>query len=311
MGQIGEGMEEDPNLWFHDTINPDFVQMYRVREILYSGESQFQSVQIIQTSSFGRCLILDGKVQSSEKDEFIYHEALVHPAMITHPSPAAVFIAGGGEGATLREVLNHRTVEKVVMVDIDQEAVDICRRFLPSLHQNSFDDSRAQLLHLDAREYLTNCEQQFDVIIMDLTDPVEEGPSCLLYTREFYSLAMKRLTPRGIICVQAGSCGWGEMGVFVAVNNTLRTVFPLVFPYRANVPSFGGEWGFALASLEPSPLSLSTDEVDNRVSARTCSSPRFYDGVTHQGMFCLPLYLRQAMSRREGIVTDKTPLSLR
>ncbi len=119
--------EEDqhPNLWLHDTINPDFVQMHGIRDVLYTGKTQFQSVAIVESCHFGTCLILDGKVQSSQKDEFIYHEALVHPAMVSHDSPAAVYIAGGGEGATLREVLVHRSVERVVMADIDEEAVDI------------------------------------------------------------------------------------------------------------------------------------------------------------------------------------------
>jgi spermidine synthase len=290
-------MGEDPRLWFYDTINPHFVQMHRVSDIVYSGRTRFQQLQVIQTTSFGQCLILDGKLQSSEKDEFIYHEALVHPAMITHPRPTKVFIAGGGEGATLREALKDRSVERVVMVDIDEEAVDICRRLLPSLHQHSFDDKRVELIYLDARKYLADCREQFDVIILDLTDPVEDGLSYLLYTQEFYRLAKGRLAARGVLCLQAGSCSLGETGIYVAVNNNLRCVFPLVSQYQAHVPSFGGEWGFALASEEQelNPLLLSAEEVDGRISARLTGGLQFYDGVAHQSMFRLPRYLRQEM----------------
>jgi len=302
--------EDDPNKWFRDPISPDFVQLHRVRDIVYSGKTKFQSVEIIHTNSFGRCLVLDGKIQSSEQDEFIYHEALVHPSMITHPYPRRVFIAGGGEGATLREVLAHSSVEKAVMIDIDQEAVDICRRFLPSMHQDSFEDSRAELHHLDAREYLANSKQKFDVIIIDLTDPLEGGPSYLLYTQQFYRLAQKRLDSEGILCLQAGCCCWGELGTFVAINHTLRSAFPLVFPYQADIPSFGGLWGFALASQQLDPLSLSVAEVDKRISARVSRKLKFYDGLTHQGMFCLPLYLRQEMAQRKRIITDENPLFL-
>jgi len=302
--------EDDPNKWFRDPISPDFVQLHRVRDIVYSGKTKFQSVEIIHTNSFGRCLVLDGKIQSSEQDEFIYHEALVHPSMITHPYPRRVFIAGGGEGATLREVLAHSSVEKAVMIDIDQEAVDICRRFLPSMHQDSFEDSRAELHHLDAREYLANSKQKFDVIIIDLTDPLEGGPSYLLYTQQFYRLAQKRLDSEGILCLQAGCCCWGELGTFVAINHTLRSAFPLVFPYQADIPSFGGLWGFALASQQLDPLSLSVAEVDRRISARVSRKLRFYDGLTHQGMFCLPLYLRQEMAQGKRIITDENPLFL-
>ena len=110
--------EDDPNKWFRDPINPNFVQLHRLEEVLYTGKTKFQSVQVISTGSFGRCLVLDGKIQSSEMDEFIYHEALVQPAMIAHPDPRRVLIAGGGEGATLREVLAHRSVSRAVMVDL-------------------------------------------------------------------------------------------------------------------------------------------------------------------------------------------------
>jgi len=304
--------EEDPNKrkWFRDPISPNFVQLHRVRDIVYSGKTKFQSVEIIHTNSFGKCLVLDGKIQSSEMDEFIYHEALVHPSMMTHPCPRVVFIAGGGEGATLREVLAHRSVERVVMIDIDQEAVDICRRFLSSLHQGSFDDNRVELLHFDAREYLTNSEQKFDVIMVDLTDPIEGGPSYLLYTQQFYRLARERLAPEGILSLQAGCCCWGELNTFVAINNTLRSVFPLVFPYQADIPSFGGLWGFALASQQLDPLSLSVEEVDRQISVRVSRRLRFYDGLTHQGMFSVPLYLRQEMAQGKSIITDENPLFL-
>jgi spermidine synthase len=131
-------MEDDPSKWFRDPISPNFVQLHAIKDIVYSGKTRFQSVEVIHTSSFGECLVLDRKLQSSEMDEFIYHEALVHPSMITHPHPETVFIAGGGEGATLKEILSHTSVKRAVMVDIDEEAVDICRRFLPSLSQGSF-----------------------------------------------------------------------------------------------------------------------------------------------------------------------------
>lgn len=302
--------EEDPNQWFRDTINPNFVQLHKIKEIIHSGKTRFQALEIIHTNNFGRCLVLDGKIQSAEADEFIYHEALVHPALVTHPHPRRVFIAGGGEGATLREVLAHRSVERVVMVDIDQEAVDICRRFLPSLHQGSFGDNRVELLYSDAREYLAGSGQQFDIIMIDLTDPIEGGPSYLLYTQQFYRLAQERLAPDGILALQAGCCSWGELGIFVAINNTLRSIFPLIFPYQAYIPSFGGLWGFALASEQLDPLLLSVEEVDRRISARLTKDLRFYDGLSHRGVFCLPRYTRQEMSQGKSIITDENPLFL-
>ena len=302
--------ESDPHLWFRDVINPDFVQLHRIRGTVYSGKTKFQSAEVIDTSAFGRCLVLDQKVQSAEMDEFIYHEALVHPAMVAHPNPRTVFVAGGGEGSTVREVLRYPSVEKVVMIDIDQEVVDICRRFLPSMHQGAFEDSRVELLHTDAREYLASSEQQFDVIIVDLSEPVERGPSYLLYTQEFYSLVRERLTPDGIIAVQSGSCCLGDLDVFLAINNTLLSVFPLVFPYQAFVPSFGGLWGFALACQQLGPAALTLEEVEKRISSRVSGKLRFYDAIAHHGMFNLPLYIRRALSESSTIIADENPLFL-
>lgn len=303
-------MDDDPSVWFSDTINPNFVQRYRVRGTLYTGQTRYQSMQVIDTCDFGRCLVLDGKLQSSQRDEFIYHEALVHPALITHSQASTVFIAGGGEGATLREVLAHRSVKKAVMVDIDQEAVDVCRRFLPSLHQGCFDDRRVELLHLDARKYLAESKQKFDAIVMDITDPVEGGPSSMLYTREFYGIVAERLAPGGVLAVQSGPCNLHDMAVFTAISSTLREVFPKVFPYTASVPSFGGAWGFMLAARDLDPLALSAGEIDNRLSVTVGKALRFYDGTTHQGMFRLPRYLRDAMREPKSIITDQSPVFL-
>jgi spermidine synthase len=296
-------VREDPGLWFHDIVNPHLVQKHRVADIVYSARTPFQSLQIIRTNSFGHCLILDGKLQSSERDEFIYHEALVHPAMIAHGHPTTVFVAGGAEGATLREILKNRSVQKVVMVDIDQQAVEACHRFLPSLHQNLFEDDRARTYYEDARHYLSGTSERFDVVVLDLTDPMEEGLAHLLYAEEFYRIVEDRLRPGGVLCTQAGSCNWGEMDTYLTVGNTLRSVFPVVSQYRAHVPSFGGEWGFVFASdgQVSDPVLLPPKEIDRRLSSAVCDRLRFYDGTTHQGMFHLPRYLRpQTRGRRKA-----------
>lgn len=303
-------MNEDPDQWFRDYINPNTVQLHHIKEVLYSGKATFQSVEIIRTDSFGTCLILDGKIQSCEEDEFIYHEALVHPAMIAHPNPETVFIAGGGEGATLREVLAHLTVKRAVMVDIDKEVVDLCRQFLPSWHQGAFEDHRVELHHQDARKYLAESAKRFDVIIVDLPDPLEEGPAFLLYTQQFYELVKERLTPEGVLSVQAETCSWEDLSGFTAINNTLASVFPLVFPYQVHIPSFGTPWGFSIASLKTDPLSLSPEEVDRRISTRLSKSLCFYDGLAHRGLFSLPKCFRQKLNGAKRIITDDNPLFL-
>ncbi|MEK6726849.1 MAG: polyamine aminopropyltransferase [Deltaproteobacteria bacterium] len=294
--------------WFFDNLSPEEGHIHGIKKTLYSGETEYQSMEILETGSYGKCLILDGKMQSSEVDEFIYHEALVHPAMLTHPKPESVFIVGGGEGATLREVLRHKTVKRAVMVDIDKEVVDRCRELLPEYHQGAFDDPRAELQHMDARKYLEDTNEKFDVIIIDISEPVEEGPAYLLYTQEFYNIVTERLTGSGIITQQTGTISPNFLLNYTAVNNTLSTVFPVVSPYYANIPSFGRPWGFTLASKNVDPLSLPTEEVDKRIGKRIKGKFNFYDGITHQGVFRIPKYLREANRKQKKVIRDTEPL---
>ena len=301
--------DPDKHKWFHDYISPDLTTLHSIKEVIYSGRSKFQAIDIIRTGSFGICLVLDGKIQSSECDEFIYHETLVHPVMLTHPNPERVFVAGGGEGATLREVLTHKSVNRAIMVDIDKQVIDVCHRFLPSFHQNSFDDPRVELHFADARKYLEESDHKFDVIIIDLPDPLEKGPARLLYTREFYRIAQQRLAHGGIISVQAESASWTDLEGFTAIINTLKTVFPVVRPYRTHIPSFTGEWGFASAAESLDPTELTPEEINARIQARVSTELKSYDGLTHQAIFTLPRHIRQQLARTKNIITDSEPIS--
>jgi spermidine synthase len=229
--------------------------------------------------------------------------------MLTHPQPEKVFIAGGGEGATLREVLAQKTVKKAVMVDIDEEVVSLCRRFLPSWHQKAFDDPRAELHFADARKYLEESSDKFDVIIIDLVDPLEQGPARLLYTQEFYQVVKQKLGPAGIMAVQAEPSEWRNLDNFTAIANTLRNVFSIVRPYQVHIPSFLGLWGFVTASQSLDPSGLTPEEIDVRISTRISKKLKSYDGLTHQAMFTIPKHIRQQLAASKRIITDKQPIS--
>jgi spermidine synthase len=303
-------MEISSTKWFFDKINPHLLQLHAIESALYTGKTKFQSIEILKSPSFGKLLVLDGKIQSSEVDEFVYHEALVHTPMLAHPRPEKVFIAGGGEGATLREVLLHPTVKKAVMVDIDEDVIKICKKYLPEYHAGAFDDKRAEVIHTDARKWLAESKDKFDVIIIDLTEPVEEGPAYLLYTKEFYQIVRNKLTKDGIISVQAGCGSYTELLNLKAVNHTLKSIFPIVSVYTADIPSFGGPWGFCVASMTLDTASLTPVEVDKRIKARSLKTLRFYDGISHQAMFNLPKHMRKAIVRGGRLITDDNPLYL-
>ncbi len=295
--------------WHVEYITPQLLQVERIKEVIYSGKTAYQSVQILDTGCFGRTLVLDGKTQSAELDEFIYHEALVQPSLIVHPNPERVFIAGGGEGATLREVLFHKSVRKAVMVDIDQEVVELCRRHLPNHHQGAFDDPRLDLHHTDALRFLEESTKGFDVIIIDVPDPLEGGPAYLLFTQEFYQMAKERLTDQGLMVVQAGPTGPAFLEqCFASVAHTMSSVFPAAYPYEAFVPCFGSTWGFILAGERLDPAAMSVGEIEGRLATRLTRPLRFYDGITHSGLFSLPKYIREALAKEERLITRDTPL---
>ena len=301
--------DPDKHRCFSDHISPDLTVLHSIKERIYSGRTKFQSVDIINTGSYGVCLVLDGKIQSSEADEFIYHEALVHPAMLTHPRPERVFIAGGGEGATLREVLAHKTVKRAVMVEIDEGVVNLCLRFLPSWHQKAFDAPRAELHFADARQYLEESSDEFDVIIIDLVDPLEQGPARLLYTREFYQIVKQKLGTAGIMSVQAEPSEWKNLDNFTAIANTLGNVFSIARPYQVHVPSFFGLWGFVAASETLDPARLTFEEIDASISKRISKKVKSHDGLTHQAMFTIPKHIRRQLTAGKRIITDKQLIS--
>ncbi len=303
--------DRDKDNWFYDEVNPHLAQLHRVRRLVYSEQTEFQRLEIIDTASFGICLVLDGRIQSSEKDEFIYHEALVHPVMLAHSSPEVIFIAGGGEGATLREVLNHRTVKRVVMVDIDKKVIDACRHFLHLFHQGSFDDQRVELHFTDARKYLKETTEKFDVMIIDLVEPLKEGPACLLYTKEFYQLVKRRLATNGIVSVQSGASSWTNLYYFTVIVNTLKSVFPIACPYQVYVPSFTDMWGFTAASQTIDASRLSPEEVDRRIAARMLKRPKSYDGLSHLASFTFPKHTRRRLAATRRIATDRAPVFIR
>jgi len=266
-------------------------------------------MEIMDTHSYGKCLVLDGRIQSSQADEFIYHETLVHPGLLAHPRPQRAMVIGGGEGATVREILRYKTITDCLMVDIDGEVVDECKKHLPEMHQGAFDDPRTRLLHEDARAYLEKTTDRFDLIVVDLVEPLEEGPACLLFTKEFYTLIRDRLTEHGVMTMQAGMTKVNEIFFHGAVNRTLKEVFPVVAPYQSFISCFGTPWGFILASKGTDPRKQTPAEIDRLIGERM--DPKqlgYWDGNAHLHCFSLPKFLRQSIEKNDRVITDKNPL---
>ncbi|MEL7037118.1 MAG: spermidine synthase [Cyanobacteria bacterium J06592_8] len=295
------------DFWLSDYLTPWDLYAHGITRILTYQETPYQQMYVVETETYGKALVLDGKLQSTTGDEFLYHEPLVHPAMIYQGSPRTVLILGGGEGAPLREVLRWKTVEKVMMIDIDGDVVEACRQYIPEMNENTFDDPRVELIIDDAFEYLTQIKHPWDVIISDMSEPVEFGPSFKLFTQEYYQKLRALLNPGGILVVQAGSAAVLRMKFHVRLANTLKQVFPHIHPYSSNIPSFGEAWGFILASENEINTQPNPEEIDNLLAEKTTQEFKMLDGITFLGILQTPAHLRRAIANETQTYTLADP----
>jgi len=286
------------------------ICLHGIDRILCAKQTAYQQIYIVESASFGKSLILDGDYQSSTVDEFIYHEHLVHPAMLACGKPKRVLILGGGEGATLREVLRWKSLEKAVMVDIDRDVIDLCRQYLPEMSENAFDDRRSKLSIEDAMAFLDRCEETFDVVITDLTDPVEAGPSCHLFTQESFQKIRRFLNPGGCFVIQGGSVDRWDVKAFARLTNTIQALFPNVLPYTCFVSSYFGIWGFILASDRPLDAHPDPETIDRILQTKITGKLREWDGVSWLGSLQLPRYIRNEIARETQIYTLAEPPKL-
>jgi spermidine synthase len=301
------GSEVQADFWMTEYITPWDIYAHGVTDILAHQKTPYQEMYIVETGAYGKALVLDGKWQSCTGDEFLYHEPLVHPAMIAQGQPQKVLVLGGGEGATIREVLRWNTVDRVVMIDIDGDVVDACKRHLPEMHRGAFEDPRTELVVGDALEYLDNTEQTWDVIISDLSDPIEEGPSFKLFTKEYFEKIRRVLTDDGVFVIQAGPVAPGNLQLHVRIVNTVNAVFPHVQSYSSFIPTYGAPWGFAIASggpIDPYPQPETTDQL---LKQHTTGDLKMFDGITLLGLFQLPRHLREAIAAETQVYTLSEP----
>lgn len=295
---------QDSGFWFEEEIDEDLKWSFALNSVLYKGTSEYQDIVLLDTKRFGKVLVIDGKMQSAEADEFIYHECLIHPAFLCHPKPKTVFIMGGGEGSAAREALKHRAIDKVVMCDIDQEVVDFCRKYL-TVNQEAFSHKKLELVINDAKAELEKRQEKFDIIVGDLADPVEGGPCYQLYTKSFYEKILKpRLTNTGIFVTQAGPAGiYTHKEVFSSIHNTIRQVFKYVVAYTAHVPSFADTWGWVMASDHPFPMNA--EDIDEKIQNRIKGDLFYLNGASLLSSATLNKTLSQSLLQETHVYTEE------
>ena len=262
----------------------------RSRRQLEKFSSAFQTIDVHDSAPFGKLFRLDGHFMTSEKDEFFYHENLVHCAALTHPQPEHALIVGGGDGGSAEELLKHPSIKSVTLAEIDPAVVAIARKYFASVHGGSLDDPRLALEIGDGFEYVRAAGRQFDLIVLDLTDP--GGPSESLYTANFYRACAARLNPGGAMTLHIASPVAHPDRIRVTLAG-LRGVFPLVTPYLTSVPLYGGMWMMACASATLDPRSVTADEIERRIEARGLAKLQYYNGAMHRAALALPNFVRE------------------
>lgn len=275
---------------FYKEITPaGYGIAIKAKEVLFSEQSPFQKVEIIDSDSkLGKILTLDDLMMTTEGDEFHYHEMIAHIPMMNHKKPESVLVIGGGDGGTVREVLKHDTVKKVVLAEIDGMVIEACKKYLPTI-AGKLDDPRVDIQVVDAIEFIKDKKNEYDIVLIDSTDPM--GPGEGLFTEEFYTNVKNSLKEGGIVAAQSESpvVNKEEIKKMYAL---LKKVFPVCATYTSNIPTYpGGYWAWAFCSKDVEPLSY----IDERRCAEITKTCKIYNKEYHMARFALPNYLKELL----------------
>jgi spermidine synthase len=283
-----QGFRNPGGDWFFETEKLGYAQGLRITGRVFATRTKFQNLEIVDTDYLGRVLVLDGALQTSDRDEFMYHEMLIHPPVMTHPNPGRVLVVGGGDGGALRHVLQHTEVAEATQVEIDAGVVEACKTYMPKLSDGAFEHPRARLIIGDGVEYMRQNPAQFDVIVIDSTDPV--GPAVELFEAPFYQNVARSLADDGLMVAQSSSPLYMREELVSQVQN-MRRVFPIVRTYLGIVSGYPGTlWSYTIGSKRHDPLAVDRDSVASRLEAASIPT-KYYSPDVHPAAFALPPFI--------------------
>jgi spermidine synthase len=286
-----------------DWLNAHSGYGYTATAKLADIQSPYQRVEVYDTQQFGKLFRLDGRLMTSEGDEFFYHECMTHPAALAHPNPESILVIGGGDGGSSEELFKHPGVKRIVMAELDPVVIDISKKWLGSIHKGAFSDPRLEVRIGDGFEYVKSTQERFDMIVLDLTDP--DTPAFHLYSEEFFQMCQRILKPGGMLTLHLGSPVYQADTVRRNTAN-LRKVFRHVAPMSLFIPLYGSLWCLAVASDSIDPRSLSTDTIAQRTNDRRIGGLRYYYPGLHQALFTLPLFV-QELTQPPSSASGSTP----
>jgi spermidine synthase len=249
-------------MWCYETLHPD-IKLGIKGKSLYKKKTAHQNCQISKTKDFGNVLFLDGAIQTTEADEYIYHEMLVHPLLLTHPKPENVLIVGGGDGGVLRELFKY-PIKEAIMVEIDRTVIDLSKKYLPKISKGSFRDNRLGLIIDDGAKYIKETPKKFDIVIVDSPDPV--GPANALFSKKFYQGVSKVLKPNGVMIRQTGSV-FLQSEILKSNYRRIKKIFPQTFIQLVSIPTYiGGFFSFIIAAKKINFLKAKKSKIKKKYS---------------------------------------------
>ncbi|GKX65986.1 polyamine aminopropyltransferase [Inconstantimicrobium mannanitabidum] len=281
-------------LWYTEEHAKDVRFSIKVDKQLCSVQSDFQRIDVFDSKEFGRFLTIDGLVMITEKDEFIYHDMIVHVPMATNPNIKKVLVIGAGDGGTIRELSRYSTIEKIDMVEIDKVVVDVCKEYLQQT-ACGFDNEKVNLYFEDGLKFVKTKENEYDLIIVDSTDPI--GPGEGLFTSDFYSNCYRALNENGILVNQHESPYYSEYAkAMKRAHKRIEEFFPICKVYQVHIPTYAsGHWLFGFASKKFDPISDLNEEAWNNLKIKT----KYYNTDIHKGSFALPNYVKDLLAEAE------------
>lgn len=256
--------------------------------------TKYQKIAIYDTPHYGKVFRLDDYNMTSEQEEFIYHENLMHPALTAHSAPKKVLIIGGGDGGSSEEALKHPSVEQVTLVEIDEDVITVAKEHFKAVHHNVFDNPRLRVIVDDGMRFVRDTHDKFDLIALDLNDPV--GPAAALYSEDFFKQCREALTPEGALTLHIGSPTAQPQRV-AELAQRLNRVFGIVRPCTVYIPLYGALWALAVCSRQLDPKAISADEIDARIKSRGLAQLQYYNGEAHLGIFALPNFVRKLVNQ--------------
>jgi spermidine synthase len=290
---------------FTEQLNPHFGYFYTVKKTLKKGKTKFQKIELIDTEEFGRVLLLDNITQVAEKNDYQYHEPMVHPALCCHPKPENVLVIGAGDGGILREVLKYPSVKRLEHAELDEGVIDFSKKYLDSVHSDCFSDPRVRVNIVDGREYVKKHQKEFDSVIMDMTDPF--GPSRMLYTKEFFRMVKRSFRNDHGVFVMHSESPISRPLAFACIQKTLRSVFRNVVPVYIYIQMYAVLWSISVCSDSVDISKIKSSTINNKLNRFGIEGLKVYNGATHASMQVPYPYIEEILANQGRIITDASP----